>query len=54
MALLNLQGMLYLGAGALVLVLGRRARPSRARRRKADNRDGLAVGRSLSRGSSES
>jgi MFS family permease len=53
MRLLNVQGMLYLGAGALVLVLGRRARPSRARRRKADNRDGLAVGRSSVTGCSE-
>jgi predicted MFS family arabinose efflux permease len=44
MALLTVQAMLYLGAGVLVLVLGRMARPSRARRRKADKRDGLAVG----------
>lgn len=33
MALLNAQGSLYLAAGALVVVLGRRARPSHSWRR---------------------
>jgi predicted MFS family arabinose efflux permease len=52
MSLLNAQGALYLVTGALVVVLGRMARPSDARRRMGDT-DGLAVGRSLSTGSSE-
>jgi MFS family permease len=54
MALLNAQGSLYLAAGALIVVLGRRARPSRAaHRRMTGRRDGLAVGEErLSTGSS--
>jgi hypothetical protein len=53
-ALLNAQGSLYLAAGVLVVVLGRRgeAVPA-AHRRKMGRRDGLAVGEELvSRGSS--
>ena len=46
MALLNAQGTLYLAAGALVVLFGRMARPSRAaHRRMAGRRDDLAVGR---------
>lgn len=46
MALLNAQGALYLAAGALVVLLGRMARPSRAaHRRMTGRRDDLAVGR---------
>jgi MFS family permease len=53
MTILNAQGTLYLVSGALVALLVRRARPSRvAHRRKADNGDGLAVGRRASTGSS--
>ena len=53
MTLLNAQGALYLTAGALVVVLGRRARPSRAaHRRMTGRRDGLAVGEEVSTGSS--
>ena len=45
MALLNAQGALYVVAGALVLLFGRRARPPRAaHRRMMGRRDGLAVG----------
>jgi predicted MFS family arabinose efflux permease len=48
-ALLNVQGSLYLAAAALVIVLARRARPSRtAHRRMTGRRDGLAVGRRTS------
>jgi MFS family permease len=48
MPMLNAQATLYLAAGALVVVLGRRARPSRfAHRRKAGRRDDLAVGEEL-------
>jgi MFS family permease len=53
MAMLNAQGTLYLLSGALVVALARRARPSRAaRRRKVGTRDDLAVGRRASTGSS--
>jgi predicted MFS family arabinose efflux permease len=46
MALLNAQGALYLAAGALVVLFGRMARPSRAaHRRMTGRRDDLAVGR---------
>ena len=46
MALLNVQGTLYLASAALVVLLGRMARPSRAaHRRKVGRRDDLAVGR---------
>ena len=46
MALLNLQGALYLAAGALIIALARRARPSRtAHRRMTGRRDDLAWGR---------
>ncbi len=44
MSLLNAQGTLYLLTGALVVILGRKARPSGARRRKEGTTDGLAVG----------
>ena len=45
MALLEGQAALYLLAGLLVVLLARRARPSRAaHRRMADRRDGLALG----------
>jgi len=45
MALLDAQAGLYLVAGALVVLLARRARPSRAaHRRMTGRRDGLAVG----------
>ncbi len=44
-ALLNAQASLYLGAGVLVVLLSRGARPSRAaHRRMTGRRDGLAVG----------
>ena len=53
MALLNAQGVLYLAAGVLVVVMGRMARPSRAaHRRMTGRRDGLAVGEEVSTGSS--
>jgi MFS family permease len=53
MAMLNAQGTLYLVSGALVVTLARRARPSRAaRRRKVGGRDDLAGGRRASTGSS--
>jgi hypothetical protein len=53
LAMLNAQGTLYLLSGALVVALARRARPSRAaRRRKVGTRDDLAVGRRASTGSS--
>jgi MFS family permease len=50
MALLNAQGALYVVAGALVLLFGRRARPPRtAHRRMTGRRDGLAVGEERAR-----
>jgi predicted MFS family arabinose efflux permease len=55
MAMLDSQGALYLVSGALVVAfVWRRARPSRAaHRRMTGRRDGLAVGRRSSTGSSE-